>query len=441
VFTLGTAAVLLAVGAFVYRSAGDDLLSAVDAGLLSRAELIAQDVRTNGPSVADTGAHLIEADEAFAQVAGATGGVVQSSAIVARTPLLDPVTLRGVTRPTFFDRTIPGIDNTTRVIAVPVQGPAGRSVVLVGASLQDRRDELLQLAATLGIGGPIALIVIACAGWLLAGAILRPVEEMQREAAEITSSDLGHRLSLPPANDEISRLGRTLNSMLDRIEASFVRERRFVDNASHELRTPVAILKAELDLALSRARTSEELETTLRSAAEETDHLARLAEDLLVLSRANDGALAIHRSEVELPTLIAQVVRHFEPRAAESGVRIEVGTTPERAFVDPVRIRQALDDLLDNAVRHTPAGGLIRLSAERDDSCLHVRVEDSGTGFPEAFIPHAFEPFARSETDGNEAGLGLAIVRAIAEAHGGSADVSNREDGGAVVTMAIGERS
>ncbi|MFL5767677.1 MAG: HAMP domain-containing protein, partial [Actinomycetota bacterium] len=336
VFTLCTAVVLLAVGAFVYRSAGDDLLSAVDAGLLSRAELIAQDVRANGPSVADTGAHLIEADEAFAQVAGPSGAIVQSSSIVAGRPLLDLRTIEGVSRPTFFDRTIPGIDNTTRVIAVPVQGPAGRSVVLVGASLQDRRDELLQLAATLGIGGFIALLVIAVAGWLLAGAILRPVEEMQREAEAITSSDLGRRLSVPPAEDEISRLGRTLNSMLDRIEASFVHERRFVDNASHELRTPVAILKAELDLALSRARTSEELEAALRSAAEETDHLARLAEDLLVLSRANDGGLPIHRSEVELPSLIAEVVRHFEPRAAEARVRLEIGDVPRVAFVDPV---------------------------------------------------------------------------------------------------------
>src|SRR4051794_19441065 len=286
VFTLGTAAVLLAVGAFVYRSTGDDLLAAVDAGLLSRAELIAQDVRTNGPTVADTGSRLIEADEAFAQVADASGGIVESSPIVAGKPLLGAPTLRAIGRPTFFDRSVPGIDNTTRVIAVPVTPtPSGDSYVLVGASLQDRRDELIQLAVTLGIGGPIALIVIACAGWLLAGAILRPVEGMQREAGEITSSDLGRRLSLPPANDEISRLGRTLNSMLDRIEASFVHERRFVDNASHELRTPVAILKAELDLALSRARTSEELEAALRSAAEETDHLARLAEDLLVLSR------------------------------------------------------------------------------------------------------------------------------------------------------------
>src|SRR4051794_5042782 len=146
VFTLGTAVVLLAVGAFVYRSAGDDLLSTVDAGLSSRAELIAQDVRTNGPSVAETGAHLIEADEAFAQVADASGGVVQSSSIVAETPLLPPSTIRAVARPTFFDRSVRGIDDTTRIIAVPVTTSTGRSFVLVGASLQDRRDELLQLA-------------------------------------------------------------------------------------------------------------------------------------------------------------------------------------------------------------------------------------------------------------------------------------------------------
>ncbi|MFL5767811.1 MAG: sensor histidine kinase, partial [Actinomycetota bacterium] len=219
-----------------------------------------------------------------------------------------------------------------------------------------------------------------------------------------------------------------------------VRERRFVDNASHELRTPVAILKAELDLALSRARTSEELETTLRSAAEETDHLARLAEDLLVLSRANDGGLPIHRSEVELPSLVAEVVRHFEPRAAEARVRLEIGDVPRVAFVDPVRIRQALDDLLDNAVRHTPAGGVVRLSAGRSGDRLLLRVEDSGDGFPASFIPHAFEAFSRSDGDGRGAGLGLAIVRTIAEAHGGTADVSNRDDRGAVVTLAIAER-
>ena len=439
-FTLGTALVLLAVCAFVYRSAGDDLLAAADAGLVSRAEVIAADARENGTPVDLIGTRLIERDEAFAQLADGSGAIVQSSPIVEGKPLLDPATIRSIRRPTYFNRTIPGIDNTTRVIAVPVHTANGPQVVLVGASLQDRRDELIQLAATLGIGGPIALLIIAVAGWLLAGAILRPVEEMQREAAEITSSDLARRLSIPPADDEISRLGRTLNSMLERIEASFAHERRFVDNASHELRTPIAVLKAELDLALSHARSPAELEEALRSAAEETDHLARLAQDLLVLSRASDSGLELHRTDVDLSSLIDGVVRHFEPHAAESGVRIEVGSTPDRAFVDPVRIRQALDDLIDNAVRHTPAGGVVRVSAVRRDGCLHVRVEDTGDGVPAAFIPHAFEPFARSEANGDGAGLGLAIVRAIAEAHAGSAEIANTSEGGAAVTMELSER-
>src|SRR5438105_5527976 len=207
VFALGSAAVLLAVGVFVYGSTGSDLLAAADAGLRSRAELIVADVRTNGPSVESVGARLIEPDEAFAQIADASGRIVQSSSIIEGTPLLEPATIRTVSHAVFYDRRIPGIDNTTRVIAVPARSPTGREVVLVGASLQDRRDQLLELAAKLAIGEPIALLVISLAGWLLAGAILRPVERMQREAAAITSSDLGRRLSLPAADDEISRLG------------------------------------------------------------------------------------------------------------------------------------------------------------------------------------------------------------------------------------------
>jgi two-component system OmpR family sensor kinase len=440
-FALGTAVVIATFGVFVYVSTGTDLLAAADAGLRSRAEIVAADVRANGPSVASVGARLIEPDEAFAQVASSSGRIEQSSAIISGTPLLPAPSIRAVTHPSFFDRQIPGIDNTTRVIAVPVDAPDGREFVLVGSSLQDRKDELIQLAATLSIGGVVALLVLAMAGWLLAGALLRPVERMRSEAAVITSSDLGSRLSLPTAQDEITRLGTTLNAMLDRIQESFEHERRFVNNASHELRTPVAILKAELDLALTRARTPQELEAALRSASEETDHLARLAEDLLVLSRAHGGRLSIHRSEVMLPELLEEVARHFEPRAASSGVRIEVDAPPYSASLDPVRMRQALDDLLDNAVRHTPLGGTIRLCASQHDGEVLLRVEDSGSGFSAEFLPHAFEPFSRNAVDKDGAGLGLAIVRAIAQAHGGTAEVANRAEGGATVTIAIGENA
>jgi two-component system, OmpR family, sensor kinase len=441
-FVLGAGVVLVAMGAFVYVRSGADLLASADAGLRSRAEVIVSDVRASGPSVGNVTATLIEPDEAFAQVADASGAIVQSSPIVAGKPLLPVLSIRSLDRARLFDRHVSGIDNVSRVLAVPVESPRGRFVVLVGSSLQDRRDEMLQLAATLAIGGPIALALISWAAWLLAGAALRPVQRMQREAAAISDADPARRLSPPAADDEIARLGSTLNSMLDRIQESFERERRFVDNASHELRTPVSILKAELDLALSRVRTREELEAALRSASEETEHLARLAEDLLVLSRAHGGRLSVRREEVALPELLEGLARHFAARASAAGVRIEVSAPTDRVAVDPVRIRQALDDLLDNALRHTGAGGSIRLWAERTAGVLRLGVEDSGTGFASEFLPVAFEAFSRhGDGDPDGAGLGLAIVQAIAVAHGGAAEAANRPGGGAVITMVLADPS
>jgi two-component system OmpR family sensor kinase len=437
-FATGMAAVLGAAGVFVYVRTGADLLDANDAGLRSRAEVLAAGIRANGPSVADVRSTLIEPDEAFAQVADASGAIEQSSPIVSDTPLLPAATIRSLSHPQLFDRRIAGIDNVTRVLAVPVQTDQGRSVVLVGSSLQDRRDQLLQLAATLAIGGPITLAVISWAGWALVGAALRPVQRMQRESASISTTEQDRRLSLPAADDEISRLGATLNAMLDRIQETFERERRFVDNASHELRTPVAILKAELDLALRRARTRDELHAALVSASEEADHLARLAEDMLVLSRAHGGRLPVHRTPTSLAALLEEQARRFAPRAAVARVSVEVTAVAEDLRIDPVRLRQALDGLLDNALRYTPAGGAIGLSATREDGLVRVGVQDSGPGFQPDFLPHAFEPFSRRVTDGRKgAGLGLAIVRAIAEAHGGTAEAGNRPKGGASVTMVL----
>jgi two-component system OmpR family sensor kinase len=437
-FATGMAAVLGAAGVFVYVRTGADLLDANDAGLRSRAEVLAAGIRANGPSVADVRSTLIEPDEAFAQVADASGAIEQSSPIVSDTPLLPAATIRSLSHPQLFDRRIAGIDNVTRVLAVPVQTDQGRSVVLVGSSLQDRRDQLLQLAATLAIGGPITLAVISWAGWALVGAALRPVQRMQSESASISTTEQDRRLSLPAADDEISRLGATLNAMLDRIQETFERERRFVDNASHELRTPVAILKAELDLALRRARTRDQLHAALVSASEEADHLARLAEDMLVLSRAHGGRLPVHRTPTSLPALLEEQARRFAPRAAVAGVSVDVTAAAEDLRIDPVRLRQALDGLLDNALRYTPAGGAIGLSATREDGLVRIGVQDSGPGFQPDFLPHAFEPFSRRVTDGRKgAGLGLAIVRAIAEAHGGTAEAGNRPQGGASVSMVL----
>ena len=369
----------------------------------------------------NVGSGLIEPDEAFAQVLDGSGVVVRSNEIVLATAMLPADVATSLRAPTFFDRRLPGIDNVTRVLAVPVQTPSGRAVVVVGGSLQDRADQLLQLGVTLAIVTPIAVILISTAGWLLAGAALRPVERMRREAAAISSSDPESRLTLPPADDEIRRLGITLNAMLDRVQGSVERERRFVDDASHELRTPLSILKAELDLALTRPRSSDELTAAIRSASAETDHLVRLAEDLLVLARSHDGHLPV-RGETVGPARAAQ---HDRRTPSSRGGHERVWSClsmrpPPTICVDVARLRQALDDLLDNALRHVPAGGRIGVTGLVDDGAIHLVVEDSGGGFSADVLSRAFEPFVRGQDgsggDREGSGLGLAIVRVIAEA-------------------------
>ncbi len=393
VFAVGTAVTLGAVSVFVYLRTAADLLDTVDAGLRSRAAILMVDARAHGLGSVDVGTGLIERDEAFAQVADGTGIVVRSNDIVQGTAMLAPSVLRSLTGPTFFDRSIPRIDNLSRVFAVPVPTPSGRAFVVVGASLQDREDQLLQLAFTLGVGAPIALLLLSLAGWWLAGAALAPVERMRREAAAISSSDPEGRLTLPPANDEITRLGATMNEMLDRIQASVQAERRFVDDASHELRTPVSILKAELDLALAHERSPEELRAALLSAAEETDHLVRLADDLLVLARAYDGRLPIRGRVTDLRDLLSGITARHRSRASAAGISVEVDAPVVQVCVDGERLRQAIDDLLDNAVRFTPRGGTIVISGSAGGGSIALAVTDNGPGFSDHDLSRPFEPF------------------------------------------------
>ncbi len=226
--------------------------------------------------------------------------------------------------------------------------------------------------------------------------------------------------------------------MLGRLEAALERERSFVAEASHELRTPLALLQAELELALSRPRTATELEQVVRSASFETDRLVRLAEDLLVLARADGGRLPLLRTDVSVPDLLAAVVRRFGARAEQAG-RALAFETPEPLVVqaDALRLEQALGNLVENALRH--GGGAVRLVARRGPGRVELHVEDEGPGFPPEFLPRAFERFRRAETSraAPGAGLGLPIAQVVAEAHGGSAHAANRPDGGADVWLSL----
>jgi len=432
------AVVLFAAGAFLYLRFKADLIQAVDAGLRSRAEAI---VGALGRSDQLPGGTLIEPDEAFAQVLGADGSLIESSAGLLDRPLLGPGELAGLEKPRSFGIVVPvGTDQVpARLLAVASDD--GR-IVIVGASLEDRREALGRLAVLLGVGGPVTLALTAGVGWLVAGAALRPVERMRLEAAAISTDDPVRRLALPKTGDELARLGGTLNELLERLGSALERERRFVGDASHELRTPLANLKAEIELALRRSRSEKELVAALRSAGEETERLVRLAEDLLVLARSDRGELPIRREPVDVADLIGNEVSAFSPRASEEGVRIE-SNVPQGAVasLDPARFRQALGNLLDNAVRHSPPDATVTVWARVDDGALTLEVSDAGRGFPEDFLPRAFEPFTGAETATSRAaagsGLGLAIVRAVAEAHGGTVEVLNRPDGGASAILTI----
>ena len=342
----------------------------------------------------------------------------------------------GQTGEVFVERErVPGVEEgPVRILSRPGE----RGLVVAAASLEDRDEALAALVTQLAIGGPVALLLASLAGNALAGATLRPVESMRRRATEISDDVGGRRLPVPAGDDEIARLARTLNEMLGRLEAGLERERRFVAEASHELRTPLASLKAELELALRRPRSTDELEAAIASAAEETDRLVALAEDLLVLARSDEGALRLDRRKVPTRELLVAVARRFAARAEGADVSLEVHASDALEVpADRARLEQALGNLVDNALRY--GAGPIRLEAAAENGAVALSVSDQGRGFAAEFLPHAFERFSRA--DGvratGSAGLGLAIVEAIAQAHGGTAYARNTPRGGASVALVL----
>jgi two-component system OmpR family sensor kinase len=437
VFTLTMAVLLTLTGGFLYFRLGAELLRTVDAALLSEADAVAAGIGQQGAAFGAPEAASTRGLGSFAQVLGPPGTVLETSPAVGGSPAVPAAMLARIHGPAYIDRVVHGIRGTARILVVPRDGVW----VVTGTSLQNRDDMLSQLLVLMLAGGPVALAIASAAGWALAGGALRPVERMSREAAAISVSEPGRRLPIPAGRDEITRLGNTLNAMLGRLEAAFDRERRFVDDASHELRTPLAILKAELDLAQSRSRTSRELLAAVRSAAEEADRLTALAETLLVFSRAEGGRLLLHREQARLDELLQDACSAQAVRAAAAGVDVRVIPHAVTAFIDPVRVRQAVDNVVSNALRHTPRGGQVRVSATRDGETVRLTVEDTGAGFDPAFLPRAFDPFATGPAEqagsGQGAGLGLAIVRATAEAHGGRVAAANRTEGGARVTLSL----
>jgi two-component system OmpR family sensor kinase len=437
------AVVLAGTGLFLYLRLESQLNRDIDRDLHSRADQLTALVRASDAGLGESVRSVLARQrESFAQIVTRSGRIFNPSAQRGPPVLVGAELERAGRGTTVFERSnLPGPgDDPARLEARPLRKEEGRRlIVVVGASLANRDETLGNLATLLVIGGPVALLLASLAAYGATRAALRPVDAMRRRAAEISAAEAEQRLPLSPAQDELRRLGETLNRMLDRLQAAVERERAFVDDASHELRTPLALHRTELELALRYGGTTEELRGAIASSIEEANRISQLAEDLLVLARSDKGTLSIEAKPIQVRDLFAAVRGRLGGPAREAG-RSLVVDDPDGLVIeaDRARVEQALANLVENGLRH--GNGQIRLWARATEGGVELHVSDAGPGFPPDFLPHAFERFRRVDTARAEGGtgLGLAIVDAIAQAHSGRAAARNAPEGGADVWIELG---
>jgi heavy metal sensor kinase len=328
-----------------------------------------------------------------------------------------------------------------RILTHPViEGGRVISLVQVGMSLESmintRQRFLLIMAAVL----PIGLLLAGGGGWLLARRALKPVDRITAAAQSISGEHLKERLQETGMDDELDRLAKTLNDMLARLEGAFVQVRQFSADASHELQTPLTILKGELEVALRSSRSPEEYRQVLTSGLEEIDRIIRLVEGLLLLSRADAGVLRMDHQTVPLEDLLKEVYDHIKVLADKQSIELSLGPlSPVTVQGDYEHLRRLIMNLVDNAIKYTPSKGRVDLSCVAEDDWARITVSDTGVGLSPEDQERVFQRFYRVEParskEGEGTGLGLCIARSIAEAHGGRIEVVSLPGQGATFTV------
>jgi two-component system OmpR family sensor kinase len=334
--------------------------------------------------------------------------------------------------------------SSVRAYAERTSGHGRTFFVAVAQSRHGQEEELGRVRRAFYVAVPFALLLASLGGYFLARKSLAPVVEMGERAAHINAESLGERLPVGNERSELGRLARTFNELLARLDVSFEQQRRFMADASHELRTPVAIVCGESEVALSQAaRSPEEYRESLAILHEEGRRLTRVVEDLFTLARADAGQYSLAPVTFYLDETAAECVRAVRSLAARRGV----GLASEHGGEAPMRgdeglVRRMILNLLDNAIKYTPSGGEVLVELAREDSFYKIRISDTGAGVPEDARPHIFERFyradkARSRNGGGGAGLGLSIVAWIAEAHGGRVTLERTDKSGSTFRITL----
>jgi heavy metal sensor kinase len=313
----------------------------------------------------------------------------------------------------------------------------------VSQSLREQTAALDEARTALMLGLPVALVLATAGGYALARKSLSPVDAMAAHAASIGAGTLHERLPAPRADDELGRLAAVFNSLLERLDQSFQRQRQFMADASHELRTPVAIVRGEAELALSRPERAEaDYRAALRTVGHEARRLSQIVNDLFLLARAEAGERQLHRSSLYLEELVGDCVASVRTLAAERRITLCYSPEAELPFTgDDKLLRRLVVNLLDNAIKYTPEGGRVDVDLSGPGDGVpgaRITVRDTGRGIPDADRERVFERFYRVRDaatdgglgDGSGAGLGLPIAAWVAQAHGGTLRIEESGPGG-----------
>lgn len=427
VFTLGVSAALILSLILLYLLLVRQLNIALDEDLTHRSGDLATAAFQGdfGPVQRDP----------LAQLYGPDGTPLSSSPSLADRRLLSVPEVRALTGKSFTNRSLPLPDHApARQLARRIRHGRVLAVAVSSKTVQNARE---RLATMLFVAAPLLIGALAVVDWLIVRTALRPVRALTRKASTISSLETGQRLPRVPGDDEIAELARALDNMLGRLHVAFERERAFVDDASHELRTPIAVLQGHLELALATTGYPQEVKHSLLAALTEAHRLSRLAEDLLLLAREQAGALVVCHEPVDLLDLARAEADRLGPTL---GLRVEVAGDPVVVLGDGHRLQQVIANLAANSA--TAGATKLRLTVIHHPGSVTLEAADDGPGFPPELLPSAFERFVRGDrarTRGSSgAGLGLSIARIVINAHGGTIEAANGAPlGGAVITARL----
>jgi heavy metal sensor kinase len=338
-------------------------------------------------------------------------------------------------------------DDHWRVFSQKVTEAGTIGYIQVIGDIDPISDTLDRLLTLILIGGPLTLILAGLGGVFLASRALRPIDRMTQTAQTISASDLNRRIEYVGPADEVGRLAQTFDSMLDRLQTSFERERRFTGDAAHELRTPLAALKGQIGVTLSQSRQPEVYRETLADMKQQVDRLIRLSSDLLFMARLDQGQMTRQMERIDVRDFLGAVVDQIRPLAADKSIALIENTSPDLTIQGDFDLLLRLFlNLLDNAVKYTPENGRVIITAEQNDTNTIISITDTGPGIPPEHLPHLFERFyrvdggrSRGQHNHNQggAGLGLSIAYEIARAHSGSLTAQNKLGEGATFIVQL----